>query len=607
MADEPVRDEDLLAVAMAALEPQSEVEREGLIGDTIEPLVRPDSLLEEHDFEGLLKDVHDGHGHIEHGERLQPKPEQPGPEPEPEPAAVSSPPAGSDAPVRRHPTLKLIGKLVSGLTKSVDEFRSGDASSPQGVMLWVGGLPRALAEKESAVRAILQPFGQLESTTIRVKQGDYKSWCFATYRSKSAANRLMAADVPVPREPGCRLDTDPKLIVKLADTTAEIARKQEAGAEIGALRGLAGAHEEALEAKQRALQHSGPGAVAFERHGRRMVAALLASGGGELSFFGGERVHARLSGGSDQPQGGKLSQQGLRVQGCGDGDDDNLKEGQILPAATLAAKSAAMIELRPHLEKLLMQRDVRWDEISHKLAEMDVGMLRGAKASPDTVLLQLVGPQKLSTLSSAGHHISCFAIDLMADVVYTAGVDGSLIAWDFKRSTQKFRCIYHSKKITSIAVSGGAIYTGSMDETVCAVSAVTGEKLFLFDTGDEHEVGERDQSKVPNLLSPSWNYRNSRHKVRHGASTNRLRIETIVGTAGDQYDAHGGFADGKNMVFVGEIRGHLDSEERLAAVLGEIGQVVAVTLRHRHNVELKKFSWVRKPRYTSSPSPVLLS
>ena len=105
----------------------------------------------------------------------QPEPElqpQPQPEPEPEP----------------EPQLQPVPDMATS-TDSVDNY--------VGVTAWVGGLPHALASDEPALTALLGRFGELESLTIRVKEGNYKSWCLASYINEDAVTRLQAEPVKV--------------------------------------------------------------------------------------------------------------------------------------------------------------------------------------------------------------------------------------------------------------------------------------------------------------------------------------------------------------------------------------------------------------------------
>ena len=152
---------------------------------------------------------------------------------------------------------------------------------------WIGGLPLALASDEPALHKFLSRYGELETLTIRVKEDKpYGSWCMASYAHQSGENpldKLRAAPIPVPREPGHKLkkatkvimaanafaaagaqaasahtgvedeededDPEPVLIVKQADVKGQMKKKKAEGT-VGALAAQAEIHEE----KRRSLR-----------------------------------------------------------------------------------------------------------------------------------------------------------------------------------------------------------------------------------------------------------------------------------------------------------------------------------------------------------------
>ena len=70
------------------------------------------------------------------------------------------------------------------------------------VTAWIGGLPRQLAADETALHTLLRRFGELEKTTVRIKEGPYKSWCLATFHNLDAIERLTQEPVIVDPELG---------------------------------------------------------------------------------------------------------------------------------------------------------------------------------------------------------------------------------------------------------------------------------------------------------------------------------------------------------------------------------------------------------------------
>eukprot|EP01047_Picozoa_sp_COSAG01_P104624 COSAG01_NODE_33922_length_556_cov_1.181619_1_plen_113_part_01 len=90
-------------------------------------------------------------------------------------------------------------------------------------------------------------------------------------------------------------------------------------------------------------------------------------------------------------------------------------------------------------------------------------------------------PRRLRELSAPGHAIVGFAIDPVADVVYTAGRDGSLIGWNFKSGAQLWRVQHHTGEVSALAVGEGVVCSGSEDKTVRAVEAATGQERWCFE------------------------------------------------------------------------------------------------------------------------------
>eukprot|EP01047_Picozoa_sp_COSAG01_P057392 COSAG01_NODE_6629_length_3570_cov_14.389513_2_plen_180_part_00 len=58
-----------------------------------------------------------------------------------------------------------------------------------GAMVWIGGIPSALAtdpaEGEAKLRDLLAPFGTVGHVTLRSKAGDNKSWALATFKGET--------------------------------------------------------------------------------------------------------------------------------------------------------------------------------------------------------------------------------------------------------------------------------------------------------------------------------------------------------------------------------------------------------------------------------------
>ena len=74
----------------------------------------------------------------------------------------------------------------------------------------------------------------------------------------------------------------------------------------------------------------------------------------------------------------------------------------------------------------------------------------------------------LAAPAAPGHAIAAFGVDPVADVAYTAGGDGSLVAWNFK--------------------SGAVLWTGAADDEQTALDAMA------------REAGYRDFSSLPDAI-----------------------------------------------------------------------------------------------------------
>ena len=73
-----------------------------------------------------------------------------------------------------------------------DSFKDKDAAGAQ-TTVWVGGLPENVAEEPSLLTDLMQVFGKVVSVTVRLKEGELKSWAFITFAARESADK--ASDI----------------------------------------------------------------------------------------------------------------------------------------------------------------------------------------------------------------------------------------------------------------------------------------------------------------------------------------------------------------------------------------------------------------------------
>eukprot|EP01047_Picozoa_sp_COSAG01_P031691 COSAG01_NODE_2258_length_8063_cov_10.409216_1_plen_260_part_00 len=90
-------------------------------------------------------------------------------------------------------------------------------------------------------------------------------------------------------------------------------------------------------------------------------------------------------------------------------------------------------------------------------------------------------PTALQLLETPGHAIAGFAVHPLLDLVFTAGLDGSLIAYNFKSATQVWCEKTHCDSVTALAVADDVLLSAAQDAMTVATNTSSGERLWRFD------------------------------------------------------------------------------------------------------------------------------
>ncbi len=121
------------------------------------------------------------------------------------------------------------------------------------VGVWMGGIPRHCvtgevgdsgATLDAAIMQQINATGEVLSTTVRVKDGENKSWCLITYNAPEDAARFVEAGCVAHAEDGSTV----QLIVKSSDVKGHASK-----ASAGALASIAQKHDEEVEAARKLM------------------------------------------------------------------------------------------------------------------------------------------------------------------------------------------------------------------------------------------------------------------------------------------------------------------------------------------------------------------
>ena len=328
---------------------------------------------------------------------------------------------------------------------------AGNDSSATGRVLHVRGVGGAL-EAPGELERLFSAFGKVESSYVRHRidqqTGANTSWALVTFEEHDAAEKAFLESWE-----------GSTALTGLCITHYSKATAATSTGAMGTVVASATKWTTTTTTPRSSAAHARAGAVACMRAGRRLVFSLPVYGGAELHVTGGNVWDAD-----------PLS---------AEGDDESTAE------ETIASRLARMQE-----EKSAKTRaSAHFGLIHSGLSKMALKRTRTRKgattwqqivAKHQDAVQQVPEPRILTSLSAAGHLITCFCISPNRDVVYTGAMDGSIIAWNFKHGTKRFKVHHHGSEVTAIVAVGIQVFSSSTDTTVRAMFGTTGEAVWLF-------------------------------------------------------------------------------------------------------------------------------
>jgi hypothetical protein len=122
------------------------------------------------------------------------------------------------------------------------------------VGVWMGGIPRHCvtgevgepgATLDDVITQQVEVNGEVLSTTVRVKDGENKSWCLITFNLPADARRFVESGCVAPAQDGSNVP----LVVKMSDVKGHASK-----ATAGALASIAQKHDEEVEAARKLMR-----------------------------------------------------------------------------------------------------------------------------------------------------------------------------------------------------------------------------------------------------------------------------------------------------------------------------------------------------------------
>eukprot|EP01044_Picomonas_judraskeda_P016068 COSAG03_NODE_2796_length_2448_cov_1.770115_2_plen_199_part_00 len=95
--------------------------------------------------------------------------------------------------------MQLLERAIQVKRTEMRDMMQVEAQKPTA---WIGGIPLALARHEDGLRDLLSSYGELEKLSVRIKAGENRSWCLATFLNEDALERLARAPIAVVTEGG---------------------------------------------------------------------------------------------------------------------------------------------------------------------------------------------------------------------------------------------------------------------------------------------------------------------------------------------------------------------------------------------------------------------
>jgi hypothetical protein len=144
------------------------------------------------------------------------------------------------------------GVLAQLAKKHEEDLKEEEVAEQVGV--WMGGIPRHCvtgevgepgATLDDAIMQQINAMGEVLSTTVRVKDGENKSWCLITYNAPEDAAKFVEAGCVAQAEDGSNV----QLIVKSSDVKGHASK-----ATAGALASIAQKHDEEVEAARKLMR-----------------------------------------------------------------------------------------------------------------------------------------------------------------------------------------------------------------------------------------------------------------------------------------------------------------------------------------------------------------
>ena len=142
--------------------------------------------------------------------------------------------------------------VLAQLAKKHEEALDPQDQSGEPIGCWIGGIPRHCitgevgdpdATLDGVITQQLDAVGEVLSATVRVKDGENKSWCLCTFNLSEEAQRCVETGLSAPNLDGAPMP----LVVRLSDVAGQ-------GNTAGALASIAKKHDEEVEAARKLMR-----------------------------------------------------------------------------------------------------------------------------------------------------------------------------------------------------------------------------------------------------------------------------------------------------------------------------------------------------------------